>query len=78
MEDVVFRIFKEFNELKNKFEENAWGSDDSKAAMEEENRYLKERVDSLKEQLNDKNEIITMLKEKIDKLSHKDSTQSQA
>ena len=68
MEDVVFRIFSEFKDLKSKFEESAWGTNDSKAAMEEENNYLKEKVESLKEQLVDKNEIISMLKDKVAKL----------
>ncbi len=66
MDDAIFKILKEVNEWKEKFEKDFFQSAKSeKINLEEENRLLKEQVQLLKDQLNDKNEIIKMLKEQL-------------
>ncbi len=66
MDDAIFKILKEVNEWKEKFEKEFFQSAKAeKSNLEEENRMLREQIQQLRDQLNDKNEIIRMLKEQI-------------
>jgi hypothetical protein len=66
MDDALFKILKEVNDWKEKFEKDFFQSaKNEKVNLEEENRLLKEQLQLLKDQLNDKNEIIKLLKEQL-------------